>query len=125
MNSTQENIIYVLLDEEDDENCLEKIVKLCNDKLDVEASKSEFDHAHRVGPKRSATKRPIIVKFKSYDSKMEINKKKNALKGTPIFINEDLLKFNAKLFTFARKNSCGAKSVWASNGNGKILVRSI
>jgi hypothetical protein len=105
--SRKYNLRFIGIDENEEEDCLNEIVKLCNDKLNVEIDKNEVDRAHRVGPKSGSKARPIIVKFKSYDAKFEICKKRKNLKGTHIYINEDLTKFNAKLFNFARKSEIG------------------
>lgn len=116
------NLRFVGLDEEEGEDCREKIVSFCKDTLDTLIDDKEIDRAHRVGPRKADKTRPIIVKFKSYDTKMMITKKKSALKGTRIYINEDLTKENAKTFNFILKNcKTTVKSVWVADG--KILAR--
>lgn len=121
--SRKYNLRFIGIDEDEGEDCTEKIVNMCSDELNISVKKEEIDRAHRVGPKKSSSSRPIIVKFKSYNSKMEVCRKKKELKGSNIFINEDLTKANVKLFNHARKNCDRVKSVWASDG--KILVRNL
>lgn len=75
------NLRFIGLEEEDDENCRDKIIDFCKDTLDTDINVQEIDRAHRVGPKKPETARPILVKFKSYDAKMMVKKKKRRSEG--------------------------------------------
>ena len=46
----------------------------------------------RIGKKREGFKRPILMEVTTTNMKMEILRKKNKLRGTELYINEDYIK---------------------------------
>lgn len=120
--SRKYNLRLVGLNEDEGEDCVDKVVDFCKEKLDLNIDK-EIDRAHRLGPKSTDKNRSVIVKFKSYGVKATICSKRKKLKGTNFYINEDLTKFNVMLFNYARTQCSRVKSVWSSDG--KILVRNV
>jgi exosome complex exonuclease DIS3/RRP44 len=82
------NLRIVGLNENDGENCVGEIIKLCKGKLNVNVDERDIDRAHRLGPKAlSGRSRTVIVKFKSYGAKAEIYRQRKLLKGTQYYIN--------------------------------------
>ena len=79
--------------------------QLAAEKLHVEVAESDIIRFHRVG-KRSANikTRDIIVNFTTHVRKIDIMKNGKLLKGTNIFINEDLTKTRATLACMEIKN---------------------
>ena len=71
------------------EQSTDKVVKLLRDNLKL-TQKIEIERAHRVGPTRQDKPRPIIAKLLRFQDKQLILKNSKQLKGTRIFINEDL-----------------------------------
>ena len=102
------------------------IAKRANIQLDM----NDIDRSHRVGPPRSGVNRPILVKFTSYRPKHKIMKSRKdwykhdskdpILKS--IYVNEDLTKCRAKLFsearTFVKSKLCKKAWTW----DGKVFV---
>ncbi|CAB4023920.1 Hypothetical predicted protein [Paramuricea clavata] len=122
--SRKYNLRIVGLNENDGENCVGEVIKLCKEKLNVNVDERDIDRAHRLGPKAlSGRSRTVIVKFKSYGAKAEICRQRKLLKGTQYYINEDLTKFNIELLNYARDQKSFIKSAWSADG--KILVRNL
>jgi hypothetical protein len=119
--SRKYNLSFVGLDDSEGEECVDKVVAFCKEKLDINVDKAEVDRAHRLGPKNSFRPRTVIIKFKSYGPKASIYKQRKSLKGRKYYINEDITKFSMKLVTFARDHKVNIKSAWFSDG--KVLVR--
>jgi hypothetical protein len=119
--SRKYNLRFVGLDESEGEDCVDKVVDFCKEKLDINVDKAEVDRAHRLGPKNSFRPRTLIIKFKSYGPKASIYKQRKSLKGTKYYINEDITRFNMKLVNSARDHKVNIKSAWFSDG--KVLVR--
>ena len=94
------NIHIFGLPELENENCYEVVTEFCKTKLGCDLESCEIDRTHRVGRPRLGKQRAIIVKFCSYQSKIKVMKCKRNLKGTSIYVNEDLTFFN-KVFNYA------------------------
>ena len=71
------------VNERNDENTNEIIIKTFSEELGVEIKEDDLDRSHRLGkPKRKDNKpRPVIVKFARYIVRREIFMKKRKLKG--------------------------------------------
>lgn len=115
--SRRHNIRIVGFPEEKDENCAEKVTKFGKETLQLPISSTDIDRAHRVG-KPSHEHRAIIVRLQSHRHK--IMKTRRSLKGTNVFINEDLTKGNQQLFSEARKLT-NVKLAWTRDG--RIFVK--
>ena len=70
--------------------------------LEIQVGRDEVDRVHRVGKPREAVDggvrppppRAMIVKLKSYGTKIKFMKARRSLRGKNIYINEDLTKDN-------------------------------
>lgn len=99
------------------------IVKLATEKLNVNITKDQIDRSHRISPKprpnqsgvTTGKPRAIIVKFSTYNIRHSFYKARVQLKGTGIYINEDLTTKRQELFTIARRNP-NVKRSWTSDG---------
>ena len=118
--SRKYNLIVHGIEEEEGEDCVDILDKICNDNLGIQLDKNAIDRAHRFGRRRKDKPKPIIVKFIKYPAKHEILRQKKLLKGTSIFINEDITKVNADFLKRA-KNDPNVKSSWYKDG--KVLAR--
>jgi hypothetical protein len=114
------NIRIFGLTELEDENCYEVVTEFCKTKLGYNLELREIDRTHRVGRLRPGKQRAIIVKFCSYQSKIKVMKCKKNLKGTSIYVNEDLTFLNKELFNYARANLKDLP-VWSTDG--KVLIK--
>lgn len=118
--SRKYNLRITGIDESDGENCIDKVINLCKTKLNTDIPKASFDRAHRVGRKMPGKARQVIVKLTHYHAKNAIYSKRKLLKGTQIFINDDLSRLSLHLLKEAKKNK-NVKSAWSSDG--KILAK--
>lgn len=102
------------------------VVDFISNKLGITISLDEIERTHRVGQKRTAHPRAIIIKFGSYRKRSEVFYAKKALKGTGLLITEDLTKQRQSLFA-EKKQQVGNKNTWTRDGkvfwveNGKTL----
>ena len=96
------------------------ICKLASEKLGVPLTPADIDHSYRMSSgsadqHHQRGPRPIIVKFCSYRTRALFMKARSKLKGTGIFLNEDLTKKNQKLFHSVRHNEKVARA-WSVDG---------
>ncbi|CAH1155632.1 unnamed protein product [Phaedon cochleariae] len=109
------------LDEEPNENLIAKVSNLLNNVLKVPCTQQDFNNIYRTGKIKNQTKpRTIMISFISHMKRNQIYAAKKLLKGTNMYINEDLTKLQYSLYGIA-KNKFGNKNVWSSNG--RILAR--
>ncbi|KAH3801752.1 hypothetical protein DPMN_155413 [Dreissena polymorpha] len=95
---------------------------MLNQKLGTHIETRDIDVAHRLGKYARHKCRPVIVKFVRRQTKIEIMKRAKLLKGTDIFINEDLTKINAKVLASLRlKEPELVEKAWSRDG--KLFVR--
>ena len=90
--SRRNNLKFEGFDEEAGENweqCAEKIKRLSREKLGL-TNDIEIERAHRLGKVTPNKTRPIIAKFLRFQDREAILKSARKLKGTNIYINEDL-----------------------------------
>lgn len=64
------------------ESCVDKVMDLCQTKLNIIVEKDSIDRAHCLGPKKDGKDRQIIVKFTKFPVKNTIYRSKRLLKGT-------------------------------------------
>ena len=94
-----------------------KVVNLMNDKLSMSVSEHDVDISHRMGKFDQNKKRPIIVKFTRRHVQHDVMKNAKMLRGTGIYINEDLTKLNAKVLTAVRvKDKDNVARAWSFQG---------
>lgn len=67
----------------------EKVRKLVKEKIGLEKG-IEIERAHRVGQRNSEKPRTIVAKFLRFTERQDILRNCSKLKGTNIYINEDL-----------------------------------
>lgn len=102
------------------ENLVEKMVIFFKDKLNVELQTSDIETCHRVGESKDG-KKPIFITFAGHLKKTEVIRKRKSLKGTHIFIVDDLTKEKITLFKNAAQK-LGKSNVWTSNGNVMVKI---
>ena len=144
--SRRNSIRITGIDESASEDISEKIIKLCNESLEVEppVTLEQFDRIHRVGQRSEDSPRPVLVKFATYRtrnvvfrSRRKLRQKNRQEQGAqaeaddhskqetirPIYINEDLTKYRAHLLYLARqkKSSKVISDCWSWDGT--ILVK--
>ena len=81
------------------------MANFCRNNFKCDFVVNEIDRTHQVGkPRDDSIPRAIIVKFVSYQSKLKILKYWRNLKGSKMFVNEDLTLANKNLFNAARRD---------------------
>jgi len=121
--SRRSNVRIYGFPEEKDEDCTAKVVDFFYTEMGLTFPSNEIDRAHRVGRRNESSNkgRPVIVKFKSYNSKRAVMKaRKETLQGKVFYIHEDLTFFNRKLLQLA-KDDYPDTPVWSVDG--RILVK--
>lgn len=86
---------------------------------DVTLRRNDIDIAHRLGKKDGGYKpRAIIMKFVSRMTRENVFRGRKALKGTNIYVNEDLTWINHHILACVRKKqSDEVESAWTKNGH--------
>ena len=88
--------------------------------LSVDISDSDVVRSHRVGRRAEdrSTPRDIIVRFTTHNTKTSVMRSARKLKGTHVFINEDLTKTRATIAWEARtlKRERKISDTWTRDG---------
>ena len=99
--------------------------RVFHDLLGLRHITPEHLHAvHMIGEKREGRTRPIIVRFVSRKTRLEVLRKRRKLKGSDprVVIVEDLTRSNYQLFPRASEHP---GTLRAGNKDGKIFVQSL
>ncbi|KAH3802154.1 hypothetical protein DPMN_155825 [Dreissena polymorpha] len=90
--------------------------------LNVHLEYKDIEIAHRLGKYIPNKNRAVIVKFVRRQTKIDVMKRAKQLKGTGIYINEDLTKINAEVLASLRlKEPSHFERAWSHEG--KLFVR--
>ncbi|XP_063970662.1 uncharacterized protein LOC135157761 [Lytechinus pictus] len=118
--SRRKNIRIYGIEEKEGESTDEVVGNVAK-RMGVEISLSDIDRSHRLGPVKAAGaaersgSRPIIVKFASQNAKFKFVRGRPSLKGSSIYLNEDLTQRRQKLYHAAR-HAGKVEKVWAVDG---------
>lgn len=110
--------------ESEAESTDEVILKLAQEKLKVDMKKEDIDRSHRV-PYRDTDNgkpKPIIVKFTSYNLRDKIYRARSLLKGTRIYINEDLTATKQRLYASVRRHPNVTRH-WTLDGRIYVITK--
>ena len=110
------------VNESNDENTNEIIIKTFSEELGVEIKEDDLDRSHWLGkPKNKDNKtRAIIVKFTRYAVRKEIFMNKSKLEGKLLLITESLTSSRMQLLGDAQRKY-GVRNVWTSDG--RVMVK--
>lgn len=110
------NLLLVHGISESEKDLVESVVKICNNKIEVQVKKDDLNQCYRVGKKKldSDKPRPVAVQFLRRWNRDAVFVNKRKLKGTKLLVTEFLSLENLILFKQARK--IYGKSVWTHNG---------
>lgn len=101
--------------EDDRENVEEKVLDIVNNKIQVPIQAGDIDRCHRVAKRIDGKIRPILVKFTNYKFKSQVLLNRKNLKGSEIFVAEDLTKNRLNLL-YETRNAFEKKNVWTVDG---------
>ncbi|ELU03089.1 hypothetical protein CAPTEDRAFT_192278 [Capitella teleta] len=122
------------ISEEGDKEIYGDIIDTLNEKLPVlpqPLSRNEIDRLHRTGKSSADGKpRPVLIKFTSYQHRLNLMNNQAALTGTNIFLNEDLTRKKNSLLWSARKEKknetikdCWSRQIKKLDDLQKLLPR--
>ena len=95
----------------------EKVVKTLNEKLkDLNLKNMDIDICHRLGKIRTEKPRPVIVRFISRMTRNDLMYRRRDLKGTNIFVNEDLSHLNRHMLVNLKRMIPRDESMWVKDG---------
>ncbi|KAH3809673.1 hypothetical protein DPMN_138049 [Dreissena polymorpha] len=80
----------------------EQTARMINHHLDIQLVSKDLDVAHKLGKYVPNKNRPVIVKFVRRQTKIDVMQRANRLKGTNIYVNDDLTKTNAEVLASLR-----------------------
>ena len=89
------NVVLQGVEEEKNENEEQLMVKVKEvfNRMNLTVLKeTDIMEMRRIGKEREGFKRPVLMEVRTMNMKMEILRKKNKLRGTEIYINEDYTK---------------------------------
>lgn len=109
------NLRFFGLKETDSENVDDIIMQLIQEKLNININLVDIERAHRIGKKSATNVRPVIVKFSSYRMRELVLRARRSLKGSKIFVHEDLTKYRHDLLMRAAR-IFGKGKVWSRDG---------
>ena len=103
----------------------ELIIDVVREKLDINLDSTQIDRSHRVTPKsrnnESTKPRPIIIKFSRYNARQDIYRVRSRLKGSNIYIHEDLTAKRQMLVNKLRSHT-KVRKVWTMDGRITALT---
>lgn len=117
------NICIYGINENNNMDLKELIPEILNEKTQLEITSEDIDMCFRIGKKSENVQkpRPIIIKFKNYTTKHRVLRNCSKLKGTRIFVTEDLIKPKRELLREAQERF-GVKLAWPYNGSVYIKL---
>ena len=125
---SRRNIVRIRgIAERPDEVTDEIVKELAARKLDVHIADTELVRSHRVGRKTDdrTAPRDIIVSFTTHNVKRAIMRNGRKLKGTRVFINEDLTKTRGKIAWEARNLRRDGKLTETWTRDGTVFVKTV
>ena len=117
------------IEETSGENTDQLVISLVKDKMEIDLRPEDLDRSHRV-PLRSHQRssegrspvKPIIVKFSRYNVRREVYAARSLLKGTRIYVHEDLTRERSDLLFKARELQNVART-WTYDGRIFALTK--
>ena len=108
-----------------DENTDGLVLDMVTKKMEVPLAVSDLVRSHRVGRKAEDRDAPrdIIVSFTTHNAKQRIMQSGRKLKGTHIYVNEDLTKTRGTIAWEARKLKREGKVVDTWTRDGTVFVK--
>ncbi len=99
--------------------------ELAETKLDVKIAAHDIVRSHRVGRKGDdkATPRDVIASFTTHNTKSAIMRNGRKLKGSRIYINEDMTRIRGKIAWEARQLRRDGKLIDTWTRDGIIFVK--
>lgn len=137
--SRRECLRFYGVPEKESEKTDDVIRDISSSLLEVTLTENDIARSHRITPRggrREEQPNPIIVRFSTYNVRQRVYEAKTKLKGSDIFMQEDLTPIRRDLLNRARKmpnvkrvrTNDGRITAWRSTPDGKekrIFVRTV
>lgn len=113
--------------ESEGESCDDVVLATINEKMAVSPpiTLDHIDRLHRVGKKGTGKARQIIVKFTSYRHRARVMAKRRELRGSDIFVNEDLTRKRSQIMWHCRAEKRQHKLQDCWSFDGRISVKDL
>ena len=135
--SRRECLRFFGVPENPSENTDDLIRDLAGKQLNLHLNENDIARSHRITPRfgrKGEGPNPIIVRFTTYNIRRRVFEAKAKLKGSNVFIQEDLTPLRRELLNKARKmptvkrvrTSDGRITAWRSSPNGsekRVVIR--
>ena len=107
------------------EDTSKAIIKFLNEKIEgLNLCINDIDIAHRLGKRDTNSKpRAAIVKFVSRYKRDQVMKNRRCLKGSGIFVNDDLTKLNQAVLMSIKRKLNQERNETAWSWEGKLYVK--
>lgn len=102
--------------EVENENCLEVVLDVLNNKMKLAVKKEDIDNCHRYGKILKERNRPLLIKFSSACYKNLVYNNKKVLKNSGIVVREDLTEDQLNLLNTTLKKVDKIGRVWTNFG---------
>ncbi|KAG5880018.1 hypothetical protein JTB14_037407 [Gonioctena quinquepunctata] len=111
------NVIIYGVQENDNEDCMNTILEITNNKLNIRLDVNSIDHCFRMKVLDKNNIKPIMVQFSTVFVKQLVYSKKKLLKGTGMIIREDLSPEIQKLLKAVVDKIKKNGRAWSNYGN--------
>ncbi|KAG5897412.1 hypothetical protein JTB14_032104 [Gonioctena quinquepunctata] len=111
------NVIIYGVQENDNEDCMNTILEITNNKLNIRLDVNSIDHCFRMKVPDKNNIKPIMVQFSTVFVKQLVYSKKKLLKGTGMIIREDLSPEIQKLLKAVVDKIKKNGRAWSNYGN--------
>ena len=118
-DNRQRNLIISGLDAD---NAKQSIINCVNKKLHIKIGRKDIKLTRIITPPRNPENKLIKVRFYSEELRDEIYRKRTSLKGTQIFLNEDLTRHRAELLKITRQYCRGKEGTRAYTEGGAVYL---
>ncbi len=113
---------------DDVESDLKTVIKLVQDKMNINIKPTDVENIHRQGKRKSDKTRDIVIRFRKTAMRNQIftNRKKTATHSDPkrnIYVNDKLTEYRRDLLYAARQLVKHKKIMAAWSQQGNILIR--
>lgn len=118
--SKRNNLRFFGIPEVPNENTMEVVLKVINEKMNVRLSGEDLEGAYRIGANNNDAPKAIFLKMVSHKYKQEVYRQRTKLAGSKITVREDLTKERMKVLKLAIEKF-GRKNVWTLDGRIKWM----
>ena len=110
------------LERPEEEVMKDKFIKFAEEKLKLQIRRDEISAIHKLRKRKDGIE-PVIIRFTNSSAKRQVMSNRKELKGTKIYINEQLTKKTAELEKAVRRLRKDKKLCSTWTYNGRLFVK--